>query len=205
MELCQWLGCLFFSYVCSLLLQITFRFTAPSCRFYQSLKEWHFASYRFFLIPNKVFNYQRIMGEAKQMINSGRRLQIIVLMLPFWSLYRFQTCIYTTLSSCWQMPFIRSWRTGSGTAWPASPASGRTLNPGKEDDQCWKPSRRYFFLCISSSLISKILTLGSISSWGAYYSNQYKQYRFHIFTVPEWKHSLFGLGCFLVDCVFSVS
>lgn len=66
-------------------------------------------------------------------------------MLPCSCLCRFLTCIYTTPSCCWPTPSTRSWRTESGTAWPASPASGRTRNPGKEDGPCWKPSRRYLF------------------------------------------------------------
>jgi len=41
------------------------------------------------------------------------------------------------------MPSTGSWRTGSGTAWPASTASESPPSRGTGAGPCWRPSRRW--------------------------------------------------------------
>lgn len=55
---------------------------------------------------------------------------------------RCPTSTCTTACWCWPTPSTGNWRTGSGTAWRVSTASGSRPSRGTEAGPCWRPSRR---------------------------------------------------------------
>ena len=69
-------------------------------------------------------------------------VKVIVIVILWSPCSRYPTSTCTTACWCWPTPSTGSWKTGSGTAWPASTASRRPPSPGTEAGPCWRPSRR---------------------------------------------------------------
>lgn len=111
----------------------------------KKLTIWVILTYCSVILLKYFFSYLYLqiaaMGDLSNVF--FRALFFISIFFLFFLFHRSPTVIFMTQCCYWPIPFTESWKTGSGTAWPASTASGRIPNHGRGGKACWTLWKRY--------------------------------------------------------------